>query len=512
MEHLKKTITQLRIRIWLISFGLQMLVLAGSFWFWRDEMLTRPTLTGLAVLGCAFTSLIIAYVSGSYMQTLLKAFGDAILHISPKGNAEAPIADKLTIGKEYVSSMIYHLYQIASAPTDKILDEHRREATQASNILSKLPLPLFVFNSEQMTTFASDAALEYTKTESAALLGKPIFESIDLEFSTPFTLKSWADTCQKDKATDVAYWQRVRVRVEGDEDSVQQCDIAAYYNRDNPTGTEFIVTFFDRTQEYAKDDQSLSFIALAVHELRTPLTFIRGYIEALDEDLEGKLDKETSVYMTRLRSAAQQLTVFVNNILNVARIEQNQLTVTLAEVQWSEIIKHVSEDMQLRARSLGVEIEYDIAKDLPSVAADRITIYEVLCNLIDNALKYSGTSKKIVIKSYLNKENLVETTVTDQGVGIPANVLPSLFEKFHRNFRNRSEVSGTGLGLYLSKTIIGAHGGNIWIKSKDGEGTTVGITVQLYSSLANKQKSNDNDAGMVRTAHGWIKNHSLYRR
>jgi signal transduction histidine kinase len=106
---------------------------------------------------------------------------------------------------------------------------------------------------------------------------------------------------------------------------------------------------------------------------------------------------------------------------------------------------------------------------------------------------------------------MVETTVKDEGVGIPADIVPNLFTKFYRNFRNRSQIGGTGLGLYLCKAIIGAHGGNIWVQSKLGQGTTIGFTLMPYDKLAEELKNSDNKE-IVRGAHGWIKNHSLYRR
>jgi signal transduction histidine kinase len=136
----------------------------------------------------------------------------------------------------------------------------------------------------------------------------------------------------------------------------------------------------------------------------------------------------------------------------------------------------------------------------------------VICNLLDNALKYSGQAKEITLSVHQTKDNLIETVVADKGIGIPTSVLPSLFEKFHRNHLTRDQVGGTGLGLYLSKAIVNAHGGDIWVKSKEGEGTSVGFTLQPYSSLADNLKSGNNKDDMVRTAHGWIKNHSLYRR
>jgi signal transduction histidine kinase len=144
------------------------------------------------------------------------------------------------------------------------------------------------------------------------------------------------------------------------------------------------------------------------------------------------------------------------------------------------------------------------------VAVDRVSIYEVISNLVDNAIKYSGASHKIIIHAYCTQDNMVETTVEDFGVGIPLSAMPNLFDKFYRHHRNRAQIGGTGLGLYLCKSIIGAHHGHIWVRSREGEGSTFGFTLQPYASLAADKKSGDN--GIVRSPHGWIKNHSLYRR
>jgi signal transduction histidine kinase len=146
----------------------------------------------------------------------------------------------------------------------------------------------------------------------------------------------------------------------------------------------------------------------------------------------------------------------------------------------------------------------------PAVGADHISISEVINNLIDNAIKYSGASKVINIETKVNQEGLVETTVQDFGVGIPSSIMPNLFTKFYRDHRNRAQIGGTGLGLYLSKAIVTAHGGTIWVRSKEGEGSTFGFTLLPYEKLAAVQKAGESD--VTRSAHGWIKNHSLYRR
>lgn len=513
MEHLKQAINQIRNRVLLLTLGLQLAILGIGYALYALAHVSPVIILAIMAILSGLSAWLTARAASRYANVPLKAFGDAILHLSPTETPTSPPqTDNLPIGHEYVTSMIYQLYQIADVQQNELLAEHRREATQSSNILTRLPLPLFVFNKDQAVTFASDSAIKFTHKQSAELFGKPIYEALDLEFPSDFTLESWIADCAANKVTDDAYWRRVRVSFKDSPGEYRQCDMEGFYNRDNPTGIEYIVTIFDRTDEYSQDEAALSFIALAVHELRTPLTLMRGLIEVFQDELRGKLDPEMTKFMDRLRASADELTSFVNTILNVARIEENQLSVKLAEENVRELITHAANDMASRAKATGKEISYDLPDDLPTVAADRMTLYEVISNLVDNAIKYSGKSKSIIVKASVTKDDLVEISVIDKGVGIPTSVLPTLFEKFHRNHRNRDSVTGTGLGLYLSKVIINAHGGDIWVQSKEGEGTTVAFTLKPYSQLADELKTGNNSEGMVRTAHGWIKNHSIYRR
>jgi signal transduction histidine kinase len=162
---------------------------------------------------------------------------------------------------------------------------------------------------------------------------------------------------------------------------------------------------------------------------------------------------------------------------------------------------------QVNKRSLVVTV----ADNLPTAAVDKISIIEVVNNLVDNAIKYSKEGEAILIDAHMSREGYIETTVKDHGVGIPANVVNNLFSRFYRNHRTATTVGGTGLGLFLSKAIVNAHGGEIWVQSKEGEGSTFGFTLLPASRLAEQLKSGNN-SGIVRNAHGWIKNHSLTRR
>src|SRR5207237_2672406 len=140
------------------------------------------------------------------------------------------------------------------------------------------------------------------------------------------------------------------------------------------------------------------------------------------------------------------------------------------------------------------------------VGVARFSIYDVNNNVVDNAIKYIGTSKVIKIDAHITGDGLIETTIQDFGLGISTNIMPNLFTKFYRDHRNRAQIGGTGLGLYLSKAIVAAHGGTIWVRSKEGEGSTFGFTLVPYARLAEALK-HENKEGITRSAHGWIKNH-----
>ncbi len=512
MDHFHKLEQQVRTNIFLGIIGAGIPVLGGT-WL-AIELLELNTLTALAIAcGILIASAgVLAFSLSAMALKPIKLLWQAILHIDPDHHGTpAPNLNNLKIGRELVTNLTLQIYQFASQQNSKDLVAHRKEISQAANIVNHLPLPLFVFNKQLIVTNASNASLEYCKLESSQLFGVSLFDNLRLEFPSEHTLEQWVEDCQNNKVTDTAYWERVHVLSKDDNSLIRQCDIAAYYNRDNPSGTEFIVTLFDRTERYNQDDQSLSFVALAVHELRTPLTMLRGYIEVFEEEIGPSLDTELQSFMLKMQASAKQLSSIVTNILNVARIDQNQLSFHLTEENWPEVLQGASADAEVLAGARGKTIEYDIQSDLPKVAVDRVSIYEVLTNLLENAVKYSGDSKRIIVSTSLDKEGNVQTTVQDFGQGIPTSGLPTLFEKFSRNHRTRSQVSGTGLGLYLTKAIITAHGGQVWASSKEGEGSTFGFTLIPYANLAQEIKDSANKE-ITRNAHGWIKNHSLYRR
>lgn len=512
MDHLQKLRTT--ISNYLLGFIIfqNVLVVAvyaglGHFTSWDQNLLLAVSLG----IGLASTVMITRWFSNFVLQPV-RSLWQAILHLSPTDHGiAAPTFEDLKIGRELVTSLTAQVYQLVDVADKKNAENSVKAASLHNNfIANNLPLPLVVLDNAETITFANQAAADYLGMASEDMIGKNVYMAIDMSFPSNETFDSWLRESKLKNATATKSWERIRLNVR-DDHPARLFDLAAYYNRNNPEGHETMLVLFDHTKQYSQDDQSISFMALSVHEMRTPLTLLRGYIEVFEDEFkEAITDPELQGFMLKMRAQAEQLTAYVNNILNVARVDNDQLELKLQSEDWARTLRSAVEMLSLRAKVRGIKIECTISTSLPPVGLDKLSISEVISNLIDNAIKYSGESKLIKIETRLNKEGMVQTTIQDYGLGIPASVLPNLFTKFYRDHRNRAQIGGTGLGLYLSKAIVTAHGGSLWVRSTEGEGSIFGFTLLPYAKLAATTKQNG-DQGITRSAHGWIKNHSLYR-
>lgn len=515
MDHLQKFTAQVRSHLLIILLANNFFLVA-CFWYVHTYQHLTPEATILLLAGMGiFLSLGFMWLSTRYFSEPLTIIRQAVLHISPEtADQPAPNLARAHLGKEVVTNLVSQIYQLASVMDSmQQLTYQEQTAPGKDFVATNLPLPLVILNKDDTVVFANRALMEYIHVEADDIIGKNFYSIIDLSFPSEHTLANWLAASKKGKAVATRTWERVRINLS--QESEQQapiCDIAAYYNQGNPQDLETMLVFFDHTNQYAQDEQAISFVALAVHELRAPLTVLRGYIEAFEEELSGKLSPELDDFMKKMAVSAQQLSGFVNTILNVSRVENDQFELKLHRESWQAILQRVVSDLSLRAEVRGIHLTLQLPQQLPAVAVDQVSIYEVLSNLIDNAIKYSNGSSTIAIKASERRDGQIETTVQDFGVGIPQSAIAHIFNKFYRNHRNRAQIGGTGLGLYLSKAIVTAHGGQIWVNSTEGKGSTFGFTLMPYSQVAADGQKPDNEKGIVRNAHGWIKNHSLYRR
>jgi signal transduction histidine kinase len=455
---------------------------------------------------CLVLSVLFGRVIANYATNATDFLSRAILLVARSdAQVEAPDENTLALpSRAFLQSLTASLYGLSTAAPAKPSSQH---GSFFETLVATIALPVIVLNKQQQITYINGSALQYLALNAADVINKPVYDVLNLSFVSSLTLESWLTDVNTSRVTATEVWERVRHTFA--DETRKQFDMAAHFSKDDANGIETTLALFDRTRHYERDDHDLTFVALAVHELRTPLTIMRGYIEVFEDEISQTLNPEQTAFMHNMSASAQQLTAFVANILNVARVEENALTVRLKEENWSEVLVGACRDMELRASVHNKKLVYKIAENMPTAAVDKVSIYEVLNNLLDNAVKYTHTDEDIVIETF-EKDGFIETTVTDKGVGIPDSLIAHVFDKFYRAHQSKNSVGGTGLGLFLSRSIIAAHGGTIWVKSKEGEGSTFGFTLPIYANVADQIKTDDNGE-IIRGAHGWIKNHSYYR-
>ena len=512
MGYFQSFIRQFRARLFLVILVNNAIILAD--WYVVDRVVK---LTGWwALVAVAVVPLItlgvIPWLAAASLTQPTKLIWQAIMHLAPGTASDmgAPKPEQLHLGREFVTSLINQLYQLTSVVRAvEQGDAKRAQALNPEYAANSLPVPILVLDKDEKIVLTNEAAGKYLGKPVAELVGQNVFTALDMSFASSDTLGTWLkDTKGKTVIAD-RQWERVRIGLPGQESNLQ-FDLAAHYNQANPLGYETVLVLFDHSGTYGQADDDLSFVALSVHELRTPLTLLRGYIEVFDEEIGPSLSPELQKFMRQMDASAESLTAFVDNILNVAKIEDNQLTLQLHQESWGDIMTAAVNDMQLRAGVRGITIQAEISPDLPPAGTDRYSAYEVLANLLDNAIKYSKAGDTVTVSATVSKDGLIETSVRDTGTGIDTAILPHLFTKFYRSHQTRAQVGGTGLGLYLAKQIVEAHGGNIWVRSKPGEGSTFSFTMLPYDQLEEAKRAGGSQ-DITRSTHGWIKNHSLYR-
>ncbi|QQG40613.1 MAG: GAF domain-containing sensor histidine kinase [Candidatus Levyibacteriota bacterium] len=222
------------------------------------------------------------------------------------------------------------------------------------------------------------------------------------------------------------------------------------------------------------------FVSLASHELRTPMTAIKSYLWMALSGKGGVLPEKLKFYLDRAYKSTDRLIKLVNDMLNVSRIESGRIILSLKEVKYNDLINEVIAEITPRAQELGIHIAFSPV-NLSDVSADPDKLKEVLINLIGNSLKFTPQGGIITI-SALPQNGMILTSVKDTGKGIAKEDVPKLFQKFAmlgNNYLVKQDTQGTGLGLYISKSLIELHGGKIWVDSEGiDKGTTFYFTLK----------------------------------
>jgi len=241
-----------------------------------------------------------------------------------------------------------------------------------------------------------------------------------------------------------------------------------------------IAVFHDisRLKELEKVRQD--FVANVSHELRTPLATIKGYAETL---LEGALKEEVAFQFVQvIKRQSDRLTKIVEDLLTLSKIESKEFELKMENLSLPELVEDVLSFIQEAAGKKNISVSCEIPSSL-TVSGDWNYLEQVLFNLLDNAIKYGGEGGRITISAVQKNQSEVEISISDNGIGIPKEDLPRIFERFYVVDKSRSKkLGGTGLGLSIVKHIVLLPNGTINVTSTPGEGTTISINMPINLS------------------------------
>lgn len=239
-------------------------------------------------------------------------------------------------------------------------------------------------------------------------------------------------------------------------------------------GTGIVAVLRDVSEKHALEQLRADFLSMLVHDIKAPLTVILGYVELLG-DPPGSLAmlEET---LPRIRESGEQIHGLVSNFLDLSRIESGRLRLDPRPIDLGELVQEVVEQYVPRARRKRISLSHDRRGRTP-VSADAPQLERVITNLLGNAIKYTPADGRVTVTTAAGN-GAATIAVQDTGPGVPAELLPHLFEKYRRARESR-RVEGTGLGLFIAKTIAEAHGGRIAVETAPGAGSTFSVSLPL---------------------------------
>jgi len=229
-----------------------------------------------------------------------------------------------------------------------------------------------------------------------------------------------------------------------------------------------------------KERLKMDLVSALAHDIKNPLGIIMGYAEALADQLTGRDGaKDHLEILDRIQESAQRIVNLVTGFLEASKAEAGKLSVEERPVELNTLIREVAQQQMGDLRKKNISLDVVLDEGVPTVLGDKAQLDRVLWNLVGNAIKFTPAGGKITVSSRRDDRHVC-VAVKDTGIGIPKEELPLLFSQFRR-LKGSAKVEGTGLGLFIVKTIIEAHKGTVQAESEDGKGSTFTVKVPIRS-------------------------------
>lgn len=338
-----------------------------------------------------------------------------------------------------------------------------KEQRRIQGILASMVDAVFVVDAYARITLANKAAEHLFLVREGALVGKRLDEiNSDQEISGMIYQVLTSGKEVFTETTIKPSTQIFRVHVVPIKDPDDKVEAA-------------VAVFHDVTDARNFDQMRSGFVANVSHELRTPLTSIKGFVETL---LDGAMENSDTCrrFLSIIETETDRLTRLIDDLLSLSSIESKERYIQLKPVCLARSMRSIMNIMGPQISDKHLHVEFIYPQNLPRIHADEDLLGQVLINLLDNAIKYTPAKGKIIIRCR-RRDSRIVISFTDTGVGIPRDSIPRVFERFYRVDKARSRNhGGTGLGLAIVKHIVESHGGEVFVDSEVGKGSTFGAS------------------------------------
>lgn len=246
---------------------------------------------------------------------------------------------------------------------------------------------------------------------------------------------------------------------------------------------ERVETDKDLLSERARSDESLAtrdeFLGVVSHDLQNMLTGMIGFAALIEADSRANRGEQIAAHATRIQRSGARMSRLIGDLVDIASIEAGRLAVTRQMSDPAPVVMEAVDTFQVQAAKRGIELVVEMVTPSMSAAFDPARILQVVINLLSNAIKFTAVGGRVVVRVERIGDE-ISFSFSDTGIGIPADQLEAVFERFLQITKN--DRRGVGLGLYISKCIVKGHGGRIWVESTIGAGSTFCFTLPVFAA------------------------------
>lgn len=410
--------------------------------------------------------------------------GACVPLIAEKRDEENRVIDRTTIGVLHVFNKRYgnifidedlHLLERLAKNASAIIQNAQifrevvEEKEELEHIIESVYAGLMMINKQGRIMQMNTTARKMLAVETVDVLGKQYYEVLENSRVKDIIVRSITN--------DEEVTEEVGVCLEGDDEERTYQTQTALVRDNDGSSIGAVAIFNDITEIRNIERMKTAFVSTVSHELRTPLTSIKGFISTLLADEENYYDVPTQrEFYQIIDTECDRLTRLISDLLNVSRIEAGRaLDLNPKEVTLPPLIEKVLSVQRSYTNKHTLIAQID--DDIPVIIADEDKVDQILTNLTNNAIKYSPNGGDVILTCKRNGDGVI-MSIKDSGMGIPEEHLPKVFERFHRvDNRDTRKVGGTGIGLYLVKHLVEAHGGKIWVESEVGKGSSFIFTL-----------------------------------